>query len=567
MARVFMSTLGTGNYVECHYRLGDSQSELVVFVQEALVSLLCGGWSSEDKIVVFCTSDAQEKNWEDSGNFSRGLKSRLEDLKLKAPIKMVSIPDGKNEGEIMEIFEKMVGELNQGDEVVLDITHSFRSIPMLATVVLNYAKIVKNISVTGIYYGAFEVLGAKEEVKKMNKESRIAPIFDLTPFDELLDWGSAIKIFLKSGNADEIQALTGKRIGLLFKNRQKTDSAENLKKFVNRLKSLCTNLMTARGSRIYEEAGTFGFAESINALEKETIVAPLKPLLELLRPELEPFDADSRVDASLNAVKWCIERGLIPQAYILLYELSITEFCQSFGLDPMEEQDRNFVSSLASVIAQKKSKEEWKGELAKRKELACRILKIGGDELKRDFEKLQSLGGMRNDFMHGGWRRNPTSPKKLMEKIQKALKEISPVLKKHSAGVAKKGIFLISHEPSPEQIRELEEKWGVRSIVKMPEDIAVRWRAIPPDVESIKEEILPVRKWIDDVCKPGDVVVVQGDYGASFMLANYVKKIGCTPLYATTERKVDERVLDDGSVEQKRLFRHVRFREYEFLTW
>ncbi len=566
MARVFMSTLGTNKYTLCHYKLGDNTSKLVAFIQEALVSLLCKDWTQEDRIVVFCTEEAEECNWRNGGNFPEGLESRLKKMNLQPSIKMVPIPDGKSEEEIMEIFEKMVGELKDGDEVVLDITHSFRSIPMLATVVLNYAKILKNISVKGIYYGAFDVLGPQKKVEKMDEAKRIAPIFNLTPFDELLDWGSAINTFLKSGNAEEIQKLTAKRVGHLFKTGQGTDTAKKLRGFANQLKSFCSDLTAARGRQIYEKAGNSGFATTIADLEKEAEVAPVKPLLELLRPKLEPFDTGSGMKVSIEAVKWCIEHGLIPQAYILLYELCLTELCRSYGLNPMDRADREFVSSLVHVVAQNKPEPEWKGEISRRKNLARKIVETGGEKLKELFKTIQDLGNRRNDFMHGGWREDSTDATKLVRKILSIMETIPSVLEEYTTDAAKKAIFVISHEPSPEQIQELKTKWNAREIVKMPEDIAARWRSIPPNAESIEKEILPVKKWIDEICKPGDLVIIQGDYGASFMLAGYVKEIGNVPLYATTERKVEENIADDGSVEQRRLFRHVRFRKYEFLT-
>ncbi len=76
MAKIFMSTLGAKEYERCCYRLKSDVSKVVSFVQEALVSFLCKDWTSEDKIVVFCTEEARTKNWED--NNKEGLKICLE---------------------------------------------------------------------------------------------------------------------------------------------------------------------------------------------------------------------------------------------------------------------------------------------------------------------------------------------------------------------------------------------------------------------------------------------------------------------------------------------------------
>lgn len=62
MARkVFISFLGTNNYVECIYDIDGHLSKPVKYVQEALVSEICKDWKGSDRIFVFCTKDATEK--------------------------------------------------------------------------------------------------------------------------------------------------------------------------------------------------------------------------------------------------------------------------------------------------------------------------------------------------------------------------------------------------------------------------------------------------------------------------------------------------------------------------
>ena len=50
MARnVFISFLGTNNYLETYYSIGDfKSSQPVRFIQEALIEHLCREWTSED---------------------------------------------------------------------------------------------------------------------------------------------------------------------------------------------------------------------------------------------------------------------------------------------------------------------------------------------------------------------------------------------------------------------------------------------------------------------------------------------------------------------------------------
>ena len=55
----------------------------------------------------------------------------------------VNIPDGLKQNEIWEIFDKIVENIDAGDEIYFDMTHSFRFLPMLAITVLNYSRVIK----------------------------------------------------------------------------------------------------------------------------------------------------------------------------------------------------------------------------------------------------------------------------------------------------------------------------------------------------------------------------------------------------------------------------------------
>ncbi|MDD3962408.1 MAG: TIGR02221 family CRISPR-associated protein, partial [Bacteroidales bacterium] len=172
--KILISFLGTNNYVPANYYLGDQSHKVdnVRFIQEALLELICSDWSENDVVKVFLTDEAEKKNWVDNGHLDRdskvieyeGLKSRLDAFAAhhKSKIRfepIYNVPTGITETDVWDVFDTIYEQLEENDEVYFDITHSFRSIPMLCMVLLNYAKYLKNITVKGIYYGAFEVLG------------------------------------------------------------------------------------------------------------------------------------------------------------------------------------------------------------------------------------------------------------------------------------------------------------------------------------------------------------------------------------------------------------------------
>lgn len=117
MARVYISFLGTNDYVECRYLDEFDTPEPVRFVQEATIGTICRGWGPGDRITIFTTTDAEKKNWEDNGHYDKdnkrykeckGLKRCLEELKLTAPFANVHIPDGHSTEEMWDIFQKVL---------------------------------------------------------------------------------------------------------------------------------------------------------------------------------------------------------------------------------------------------------------------------------------------------------------------------------------------------------------------------------------------------------------------------------------------------------------------------
>ncbi|MCS7311715.1 MAG: TIGR02221 family CRISPR-associated protein, partial [Acidobacteria bacterium] len=111
-------------------------------------------------LVVFVTSAV--KNGE---NFST-LHERLNTM-----LKPVDIPEGKTKEELWEIFDRCVEAVQEGDEILLDVTHAFRSLPLLVFAVAAYLRRTKKVTIRHIVYGAYE---ARDDQGR-------SPIFDLTP--------------------------------------------------------------------------------------------------------------------------------------------------------------------------------------------------------------------------------------------------------------------------------------------------------------------------------------------------------------------------------------------------
>jgi CRISPR-associated Csx2 family protein len=428
MARIFLSTLGTNVYLEGIYRFQDLLSTITPFVQEALITSLCREWTASDRVVIFCTEEATRKNWLDRsesnrhGNFPSGLKSRLEQLSLSAAIVRVPIPGGASEAEIMEIFQIVADVLGVKDEVILDITHSFRSLPLLHGVILNYAKVLKSIRVAGIFYGAFETLGRLEDVKKIPVQERISPIFDLTPYDALLDWARAVDDFVRYGSTKSVQDLVTKKIGPILRETQgREDTAKGLRELLNRLHPMAMRILTAR---LQDIENFTSLEEQVSELKGQTLLPPLNPLLDLIAQKTQPFAAPSQEEKGFAAVEWCITHNLIPQGYTLLQETIVSGLCRVLSYNSTVSEERDFVTALLNVEGKKADRADWREPLESRRSDAEAILACCGPAFKALASPFCRLTGLRNDINHAGCRKGHKHYETLMQQLEEQYQAI-----------------------------------------------------------------------------------------------------------------------------------------------
>ena len=425
MAKVFMSVLGTSCYVESHYEFNGKVSPLTPFVQEAFLSLTEEEWSKEDRLIFFLTEKAQRKNWEDGGNFDVGLKGRLEKLGLGFQLVPVPFKEGRSEGEIMDNFLTIVGQLQPGDEVVFDITHSFRSLPMLNLVALNYVRVLKGIKISKIYYGALEVLGTYAQVKEMPEKERIVPIFDLTPYVALLDWTFAVDEFARYGLVERLAELVKGRVEPILRETEGRDQkATAVKKFIDHLRGLAMNIYTCRCHRIVETKSEELLSKDLSLGD---FLPAFAPLVGMVSEKVKGFGVEDPWEKGISAVQWCLDHRLIQQGYTILLEATITEVFRLFGVKDMDlktKEARNFLSSLLCVVGQSKDPNTWTGILENQKDKAFEITDKGGEPFRELAQAFSQLDDFRNDINHCGCRGNPRNARKLKNELKKHFGEI-----------------------------------------------------------------------------------------------------------------------------------------------
>ncbi len=387
---IALTFLGTGDYKETTYIKHDDESQTIT---TNLFPIAVAELYKPDKIIAFTTGRVVETKEND-----------LEKLRNKYDDKFTTqnIPNGNSPTELWEIFNNCINvfkddEYNSEVEIVLDITHAFRSIPLLIFIVAAYLRQVKNIKLKHIIYGAFEA---------RNSEKNETPIFDLTPFVELLDWMNAVNVFQNYGDARSIASL---------------NVDPGMKAALN---SLSDALLTNRTLEAQEAAMTFNREAQEAAMtfndvpSDDTQQPPFQMLVDQLKQSYQSMAVNNPSDnpknslkAQFQQIKWYMDNQHYLQAITLMREWLISYKCQ-------QDNNGHWLSS------EKRSRVEsglGKRTQQQNSQIATQLAPLATDN--KVIELWNKCFAIRNDFAHCGMRNNP-------KKAEEAISEIKELFKK-----------------------------------------------------------------------------------------------------------------------------------------
>jgi hypothetical protein len=119
--------------------------------------------------------------------------------------------------------------------------------------------------------------------------------------------------------------------------------------------------------------------------------------------------------------------------------------------------------------------------------------------------------------------------------------------------------ILISHSLTPYQHEDARKNWGIQSFRKVPNRW---WGQIPADAESVLPYLKDIVSFLSEEARAGDLLLIQGDFGATVAMTQWARAHRLVPVYATTRRVARERTNGDQVI-TTREFQHIRFRPYE----
>lgn len=245
--------------------------------------------------------------------------------------KCITLEYGLNAGELWKNFETFMEIeqlLEKGDEIYLDITHAFRSIPIFMYLMMDFIDTLQSnkgegekIKLAGIYYGMFE-----------GKQDDVVPIIDLEPLFSISKWIRATHSFVNYGK--------GFLMASLVKNTELKKSITNISEQIS------INYLVELRREIND------LDKKIKALEKnnteEIIFAYMIPTLKEFIARFTNLNNDSNFQLAM--AKWYFDNKIYSNGYICLAEAVITRLCEIYSLNITNKYNRDLIRPLTWVI-------------------------------------------------------------------------------------------------------------------------------------------------------------------------------------------------------------------------
>jgi CRISPR-associated Csx2 family protein len=210
--------------------------------------------------------------------------------------------------------------LEDEDNLLVDITHSFRSLPLMLMNALIYLQNVskKKIQIKHITYGMLDVT---------SEMSGITPVVELNDILRLSDWISGAHAFADYGNAYTIANLM---------EGENKSAAKRLKKFSDEM-----NL-----NHIYSIQQESSNLAALKDMQYKTPFPAMifNPVIENFTNAFQNSMSHSKFQYTL--AKWQYEHKNYCASYITLSEAILTYVCEQKCLDPENHDDRDYAKDV-----------------------------------------------------------------------------------------------------------------------------------------------------------------------------------------------------------------------------
>ncbi len=417
MRKVYLAFLGTGQkkgetyaYNETIYELNGQSASATRFIQAAEIELI--GRDYFDRVIIVATEKSQRTSYD-------GLISALNAVRLNTDIvsPIIIKEDMSPEGQ-WEWFEKVLQHMNHGDELTVDLTHGYRSIPIVLSTAIYFLQKAKDIRVKAVYYGAYE------------QNNHQTPIIDMKDFYLINEWAEGVSRLVEDADARKIAELARKSQNLQVNDLNDPDLIQSLNDLTNAVRNVDVHHIsqkTEHAIRLIESKSA-----NISLTEKILLDLVVDKFTSLTTQVPTNGYTQNYFRVQFEIIRLLLDHRLFMQAFTVMREL-----IGSIGL--IQEQ-KNINSCSGKKLRRKaelfipmiwKREEEWKFTdedkpiVEKLMPLFSQLETIGVVQELRGF--IKELINYRNGFDHA-WTSKNGDPADIEEKGHEYYQKLKSVI-------------------------------------------------------------------------------------------------------------------------------------------
>lgn len=305
MANKVITFIGADDYKMTHYRWKEQISDPTQYFHVALKHFF-----PDYTLIVLVTNEASSKH-------EAALKG------FETP----HIDEVVSDHEMWNAFEIIRQQVQPGDRIVFDITHSFRSLPFLALLTLAYLRVIQDFDLEAVIYAPY-------------KDYAETPAYDLRRFVDLLDWTTATHLFLQTGYASDLVT--------------QLQAAEWISGNIPDLEKVSAALRLARPDEARDAAWAWAQLD-IEPNDLKIQARPFGLLIQRVQKEFIRIASDSpdqgnlkqELEQELALIDWNLSRGQVLSAVTVTREWLVSLLCWLMGWTAsVDEQLRDAVCQV-----------------------------------------------------------------------------------------------------------------------------------------------------------------------------------------------------------------------------
>ena len=165
------------------------------FVQAAEIELI--GRDYFDRVIIVVTENSKNLNYE-------GLIEAFKAIQMNTDIvddpPVIISEDMSAKGQ-WTWFEEILKRIQKGDELTVDLTHGYRSIPIVFSTAIYFLQKARDVRLKAVYYGAYE------------QDKQNPPIIDMKEFYLINEWAEGVSRLVEDADARKIAELSRESSG------------------------------------------------------------------------------------------------------------------------------------------------------------------------------------------------------------------------------------------------------------------------------------------------------------------------------------------------------------------